>query len=171
LPQLWLCALFPLFGNTFSFSRLQWLLLVLPFFHPLMMRATGRGWLCLACFFPLLCLCHPPRGLPVSLIHLLLSVLLYPGIRRSLFWHSTSARAGRFCLGSVGMTKFCIKDCLPATKSCGTGRHATSKFNGIPGGFFIKHNELHAFCQPTLVAPQLTDRQVAAILKKNATCA
>jgi hypothetical protein len=79
LPQLWLCALFPLFGNTFSFSRLQWLLLVLPFFHPLMMRATGRGWLCLACFFPLLCHCHPPRGLPVSLIHLLLSVLLYPG--------------------------------------------------------------------------------------------
>jgi hypothetical protein len=58
------------------------------------------------------------------------------GSKRTLVAMFPKSKFDRLCLGLVGTTKFCIKEHLPGTQSCGTGKHESSKFSTMEDSFF-----------------------------------
>jgi len=73
------------------------------------------------------------------------------------------SKVDRLCLGLVGTNKFCIKERLPGVSSCGTSRHETSKFDGLFGHCYVKHNEIQAHCTPCLDIESFSSRQMASL--------
>jgi hypothetical protein len=90
--------------------------------------------------------------------------------KRSLLATFPSSKYQRLCLGLVGSSKFCIKERLPGANSCGTGKHETSKYRQVfEDAFYVKHNEIQAYCQPVLHAKFLHEDQVEILMLKTLT--
>ncbi len=69
----------------------------------------------------------------------------------------------------VGTSKFCIKDRLPGAGSCGTGKHEISKFPAKQDAFYLKHNEIQAYCQPVIEATMFNEEQKYVLTQKRLT--
>jgi hypothetical protein len=63
----------------------------------------------------------------------------------------------------VGSNKFCVKERLPGSLSCGTTRHETSKFEASYGHGYVKFNEIQAHCSPSLNIEDFSDDQVEVL--------
>ncbi len=55
------------------------------------------------------------------------------------------------CLGAVGSSRFCIKDCLPNSNSCGIGAHGSKKFNADKSVFYVRESPARALCDSRFV--------------------
>ena len=88
------------------------------------------------------------------------------GSRRALL--ITQPRSGfeRLCLGLVGSNKFCTKERLSGSGSCGFSKHETSKFDALPNTCYVKFNEIQAHCTPTLAIETLSEIQVRALSER-----
>jgi len=69
----------------------------------------------------------------------------------------------------VGSNKFCSKDRLPGSLSCGTIKHETSKFDALPDCCYVKVNEIQAHCSPRLSVAGFTSSQVLALSERSYT--
>jgi len=103
---------------------------------------------------------HHLRVRLVSSTHLPLSV---GGSRRTLLVTQPRSTFERLCLGLVRTNKFCSKERLLGSVSCGTTRHETSKFSALPDYCYVKVNETQAHCSPTLAVAGFTSSQVQAL--------
>jgi hypothetical protein len=108
---------------------------------------------------------HLRCTLSESSIHSLLSVLPFPGggTRRGLLITQQRSKFERLCLGLVGLNKFCTKERLAGSNSCGTVKHETSKFEASPNCCFVKFNEIQAHSSPTLSVEGFTSEQVQSL--------
>jgi len=85
------------------------------------------------------------------------------GTRRGLLITQQRSKFERLCLGLVGLNKFCTKERLAGSNSCGTVKHETSKFEASPNCCFVKFNEIQAHSSPTLSVEGFTSEQVQSL--------
>jgi hypothetical protein len=73
------------------------------------------------------------------------------------------------CFGLVGSTKFCLRDKIPGSTSCGTGRHGLMKFPVTGNALYVKFTDTQIYTQPVLDAEVLSEEQIEVLLTKNFT--
>jgi hypothetical protein len=92
---------------------------------------------------------------------------LWPGgSKRALLATFPVSKFKHLCLGSVDSSKFCIKDHLLGPNSCGTRKHEGSKYLAAQDAFYVKHNEVQAYCQPVIDATLLNESQKNVMAEK-----
>jgi hypothetical protein len=69
----------------------------------------------------------------------------------------------------VGSNKFCSKERLLGSLSCGTVKHEASKFDALPDCCYVKVNEIQAHCSPSLSVAGFTSSQVLALSERSYT--